>query len=98
MHMKKKRLRFFVYCSIIIAIFLVTFLSCAPDLIKIHNTKKEINELKTKYEKLLSEEDKLSDDVVKLQDSEYAAKYAREKYLYTKDGELIIDLSKNEED
>ena len=68
------------------------------DLIKIHNTKKEINELKTKYEKLLSEEDKLSDDVVKLQDSEYAAKYAREKYLYTKDGELIIDLSKNEED
>ena len=41
---------------------------------------------------------KLSDDVVKLQDSEYAAKYAREKYLYTKDGELIIDLSKNKED
>jgi cell division protein DivIC len=96
--MKKKRLRFIVYCSIIFAIFLVTFLSCAPDIIKIHNTKKEINELKEKYNKLLSEEDKLSEDVVKLQDSEYAAKYAREKYLYTKDGELIIDLSKNEEE
>ena len=96
--MKKKRLRFFVYCSIIVAIFLVTFLTCAPDLVKIHNTKKEISELKEKYEKLVSEEDKLSDDVIKLQDSGYAAKYAREKYLYTKDGELIIDLSKNEED
>lgn len=98
MHMKKKRLRFLVYCAVIITIFFVTFLSCAPDLIKIHNTKKEIIELKEKYNKLLSEEDKLSEDVVKLQDSEYAAKYAREKYLYTKDGELIIDLSKNEED
>jgi len=96
--MKKKRLRFFVYCSIIIAIIVVTFLSCAGDWMKIHNTKNEISELQEKYDKLLSDEDKLNEDVVKLQDSEYAAKYAREKYLYTKDGELIIDLSKNEED
>lgn len=96
--MKKKRLRFFVYCSIIVAIGVVTFLTCAGDWIKIHNTKTEINDLKEKYEKLLSDEDKLNEDVIKLQDSEYAAKYAREKYLYTKDGELIIDLSKNEED
>ena len=96
--MKKKRLRFFVYCSIIVAIGFGTFLACAGDWIKIHNTKVEISNLKEKYEKLLSDEDKLNEDVVKLQDSEYAAKYAREKYLYTKDGELIIDLSKNEED
>ena len=31
-------------------------------------------------------------EVVKLQDPEYVAKYAREKYLFTKDGELIIDM------
>ena len=96
--MKKKRLRFFVYCMWIVAIGLVTFLTCANNWVKIYNTKKEINELKEKYDKLLSDEDKLSEDVIKLQDSEYAAKYAREKYLYTKDGELIIDLSRNEKD
>ena len=56
--MKKKRLRFFVYCSIIVAIGVVTFLTCAGDWIKIHNTKTEINDLKEKYEKLLSDEDK----------------------------------------
>ena len=33
------------------------------------------------------------DDVKKLQDPEYVAKYAREKYLYTKEGEYVIDLS-----
>ena len=31
-------------------------------------------------------------DVIKLQDPEYVAKYAREKYLYSKDGELIIKI------
>ena len=29
---------------------------------------------------------------MKLQDPEYVAKYAREKYLYSKDGELIIKI------
>ena len=37
----------------------------------------------------------LEGKVVKLQDPEYVAKYAREKYLYTSDGELIIDLDNN---
>ena len=43
----------------------------------------------------MDKEDELSDEVNKLQDPEYVAKYAREKYLYTKDGEIIIDVSNN---
>ena len=34
----------------------------------------------------------LSDDVEKLKNPEYAARYAREKYLFTKDGEIVIKL------
>ena len=48
--------------------------------------------LEKKYNKLLSEKEVLETDVVKLQDPDYVAKYAREKYLYTKDGELVIKI------
>ena len=38
----------------------------------------------------------LETDVKKLQDPDYVAKYAREKYLYSKDGELIIKIVDND--
>ena len=40
--------------------------------------------------KILKEEDELNNEITKMQDSEYAAKYAREKYGYSKDNEVII--------
>ena len=45
-----------------------------------------------KYASLVSEEELLEKEVNKLQDPEYIAKYAREKYLYSKDGEYIIKI------
>ena len=54
--------------------------------------KKEISELKTAYMEKLEEEDILNDEISKLQDPEYLAKYAREKYLYSKDDEIIIKI------
>ena len=54
-----------------------------------NNEKRELEE---KYKELLSDKEILEEDVVKLQDPEYVAKYAREKYLYSKDGELIIKI------
>ena len=53
---------------------------------------KEKTLLEDKYKELLSDKEILEEDVVKLQDPEYVAKYAREKYLYSKDGELIIKI------
>ena len=60
---------------------------------KIYNNKKEKERLESVYTSLLNDEANLEDDVKKLQDPEYVAKYAREKYLYTKEGEYVIDLS-----
>ena len=50
---------------------------------------KEYNKL---YEELLEEEASLNSEVIKLQDPEYVARYAREKFMYTKDGELILKI------
>ena len=58
--------------------------------------KKEKKDLETKYSKLLSDKEVLETDVKKLQDPDYVAKYAREKYLYSKDGELIIKIVDND--
>lgn len=59
---------------------------------QIYENIKETKELEKKYEELLADKEILESDVVKLQDPDYVAKYAREKYLYSKDGELIIKI------
>lgn len=41
---------------------------------------------------LQSEEEQLKNEIEKLKNPEYLARYAREKFLYSKDGEYIIKL------
>ena len=59
---------------------------------KILNNIKEKERLEILYTDLLNKEKALENDVVRLQYPEYVAKYAREKYLYSKDGELILKI------
>ena len=47
--------------------------------------EKELTALKEK-------EEELSVDANKLQNPDYIARYAREKYLYSKDGEIILQI------
>ena len=54
------------------------------------NNKQEITLLQDSYEELLDTEEALKAEVQKLQDPEYVERYAKEKFLYTKDGEIII--------
>ena len=42
---------------------------------------------------LLSEEEKLVSEVTKLQDDDYIVRYAKEKFLYSENGELIIRMN-----
>lgn len=75
-------------------IFLVcaTFILSFGNISKIIEKEKEKNELLTKLEKLEEKEKILSDDVEKMKNPEYAARYAREKYLYSKTGEKILKI------
>lgn len=58
----------------------------------IYSNVKETKELEQKYKEILEEEELLKSEINKLQDEEYIARYAREKFLYSKDGELIIKI------
>lgn len=58
----------------------------------IQEMKEEKLFLESQLVKLSEEEKNLESDIQKLEDPAYVARYAREKYLYSKDGELIIRL------
>ena len=94
--MKKKgiktkfRVTFYSILLIITSIFfLTTVYSTVSKYIKINN---EIKNDKISYKNKLSEEEELKSEINKLQDPEYVAIYAREKYLYSKDDEIIIKI------
>jgi len=95
-HMKKvnKGAKRRLLCLFTIFVLLITYVSYTTITYwkEILSNMKEEKELEEKYVKLLEDKEILEDDVVKLQDPEYVAKYAREKYLYSKDGELIIKI------
>ncbi len=54
--------------------------------------QKEAEELEKKIIALNEEEKELNDEINRLQDKDYLARYAREKYFYSKNGELIIRI------
>lgn len=89
---KKKVLRFIVF-GMSSFVFLVYFLNLVFDMTtQINNKYKEKDKLNLELNELKEEEEKLSTDVLKLQDPEYVARYLREKYYYSKQDELIIKL------
>lgn len=53
---------------------------------------KEASELEKKMVTLDEKEEDLNNEILKLQDKDYLARYAREKYFYSKNGELIIRI------
>ncbi len=86
----RRRLIFFIAFFFAASIFLGA--SVFNVWLQIFDNNHTILELTTQYNKLLEEEKKLESDVYKLQDPEYMARYARERYMYTKDGEIIIKM------
>lgn len=88
-NVKVRLLLFFLVFGSIIGSLSYSFFSNVSKIIEIKNEKVA---LKEKLVNLKDEEDKLNSDIKKLRDPEYVARYAREKYMYSKDGELIIRL------
>lgn len=87
---EKKRLVFISFCIIGLLVTLVS--SVFKDWQEIMDNNSQIKSLSVEYENLLSEEEKLGSDVTKLQDSEYVARYAKEKFMYSGDGDIIIRM------
>lgn len=75
----------------IFIIFGVTF-SIGKYWIEIFDKYKEKKELDEKLTSLKEKEEELQVDAKKLQNPDYVARYAREKYSYSKDGEYILQI------
>jgi len=86
---KKKTILFTI---ISLGIIIVSSYIFSTYFLKIYNIYTEKKELNKEIAELSDEEEKLESEVQKLQDPEYVARYAREKYSYSKDGEYIIKL------
>ena len=76
----------------IVILMVMLVRTVASDWQEIMDNNHQIKHLTEEYNGLLSEEKKLESDVAKLQDSDYIARYAKEKYLYSQDGDTIIRM------
>ena len=92
--MKKRqaRRRFVLFFLIYLFIAVVLIHNIGSSFMQIYEKTKEKNELQQKLSELIDKEEELKGTVNKLQNPDYIARYAREKYLYSKDGEIIIRI------
>lgn len=89
---KKERRRMIMTFIVCIFVIAVSIISSVDNVINIIEKNNEKEKLTNQLENLKEQEIILSDDVDKLKNPEYAARYAREKYLYSKNGEKILKI------
>lgn len=89
---KKEKMRLVLISVVLVSMFGVLINSVASDWLEIMDNNHQIKQLTEEYENMLAEEEKLKSDVTKLQDSDYIARYAKEKFLYSQDGDIILRM------
>ncbi len=89
---KKVKIRMFFLIALFTSIIGYLSYNFFSNISKIMEIKREKSELNVKLADLKDEENTLNTDIKKLKDPDYVARYAREKYMYSKDGELIIRI------
>lgn len=87
---KKERKRLFIITIAIFTLLVVLVGSVYGDWHEILENRRAEVELALEYNRLLDDEVKLSAEIIKLQDDEYLARYAKEKYMLTSKGDTII--------
>ena len=92
---RKAKRRMGLLTCFLIAVIVLLGTSFFSNWSSIMKNKREVQALNEKYNDLLDEESSLKSEVAKLQDPDYVARYAREKYLYSKSGEIIIRIPEN---
>lgn len=88
---KARKRMFFLGVASIFVIVAMTF-TIGKYWIEIFEKYQEKKELDNELTSLKEKEEELKVDANKLQNPDYVARYAREKYLYSKDGEYILQI------
>ncbi|MBR6690819.1 MAG: septum formation initiator family protein [Bacilli bacterium] len=91
----KRRLTIFGTISLIAIVYFG--FSLLYNIYTIYDLTSEKKNLENLYVELQEEAESLKIDIEKLNDQDYLANYAREHYLYSKDGEYIIQIDDIEE-
>ena len=76
-------------------VFIVLIVTSLSYVYQIRNLKNEERKLEEQLKELKLSEEELSVEINRLKDPNYIAKYAREKYYYTKDGEYVIKIDES---
>ena len=92
MKRKKTKRRLFLIAILYIALGIMLLESVGTTMYQIYTKTKEKKAFEKELVELQEKEEELKATVQKLQDPDYVARYAREKYLYSKDGEIIIRI------
>ena len=88
---KARRRMLLLGLTSIVVIFAMTF-TIGKYWIEIYEKYQEKKELDKELTLLKEKEEELKVDANKLQNPDYIARYAREKYQYSKDGEFILQI------
>ena len=86
----KKRVLYLGLTSVLIIV--VTTFTIGKYWVEIIDKYREKKALEKELISLKEKEEELKVDANKLQNPDYIARYAREKYLYSKDGEYILQI------
>ncbi len=90
--MKKNVKRLLVFGLFSVAVISFVLVSVYKVINQIVEKYKEADTLENRIAALTEEENDLNNEINRLQDKDYLARYAREKYFYSKNGELIIRI------
>ena len=90
----KSNIRLFFAFLVFGGIISILGYNFACNIASINKMNIEKKQLQSKIVLLKEEKENLENDILKLEDPNYIAKYVREKYFYSKDGELILRMDK----
>lgn len=89
---KKSKRRIVILGFSSVFIIIATTFTIGKYWVEIFEKYQEKKELEKELTALKEKEEELTVDANKLQNPDYIARYAREKYLYSKDGEYILQI------
>ncbi|HEL1584176.1 TPA: septum formation initiator family protein [Streptococcus suis] len=90
---KNKKNRFMgMILILVVFLFVLPTYNLVENYQKLQEQENQLAKLKVRYEELSKQEEKESTLVKKLEDQDYAAKYIRAKYQYSKEDEFIYNI------
>ena len=91
-HTKKTKGRMIIFFLFFISIIGTLSFTLFSNLRQINDIRNEKKALSKEKEELLEKQASLEADIEKLSDDNYIARYAREKYFYSRPGEIILRI------